>query len=161
MEKFERIENKNAELMRVFAALPESALKVATDLINQAAFIAVTLEDLAESMNADGTTETYTNGKNQTGRKISSDAKLYTQLISKYTTIITRLISLVPEERTKSRPAIIDIAPADDESADRQKKFDAAKERDAAFMDALKAGRVSQIEYKSFCDAWERDNLEA
>lgn len=157
MEKLERIETKKAELMQVFAGLPESALKVAADLINQAAFLAVTLEDLAESMNADGTTETYTNGRNQSGRKISSDAKLYAQLISKYTTIITRLLGLVPAEKTERKPTAIDEM-AKTDADKRAQDHEAQRERDAAYFDALKAGRVTQLEYKSFCDTWDREH---
>lgn len=110
MTKEQRIENKRAELMEVYAGLSENELKVAAGLIDQAAFLGVTLEDLAESITKNGTIEEYTNGKNQSGRKISSDAKLYNSLIAKYTAITTKLLQIVPpapkpKPEAKQRPA--------------------------------------------------------
>ncbi len=99
MEKGERIEAKREELEKLFAGLTENKKKIAGDLISQAAFLGITLEDLAESINKNGTVEEYTNGANQSGRKVSSDAKLYSNLIAKYSAIITKLIKLAPEEK--------------------------------------------------------------
>ena len=100
MKEDERITTKKTELLQIFETLPECKLKVAADLINQAAFVAVTLEDLAEAIQAEGVTEEYTNGSNQAGRKISSNAKMYATLIGKYTSITTKLLALVPEAET-------------------------------------------------------------
>ena len=95
-ERIERIEIKKAELMETFATLPEEKMKVASDLIAQAAFLAVSLEDLSSIIGKEGMTETYTNGKNQSGRKISSNAKMYSSLIGKYNTIVGSLLKIVP-----------------------------------------------------------------
>lgn len=95
----ERIENKKTELMQIFSELPEKKLKVAADLISQAAFMAVTLEDLAKSISEHGTVEEYTNGANQSGRKVSSEAKYYNSLIAKYTAITTKLLQLIPKDK--------------------------------------------------------------
>ena len=75
MDKNKRIELKRVELMESFENLQPEQLKVATDLISQAAFMAVELEDLAELISKEGMTEIYTNGATQSGRKISSNAK--------------------------------------------------------------------------------------
>lgn len=96
MDNTERIEAKKVELLNTFATLPEEKLKVAADLIAQAAFLAVTLEDLAEIIGKEGMTEDYQNGANQSGRKISSNAKMYASLIGKYNTIVTKLLTIVP-----------------------------------------------------------------
>lgn len=103
MEKAERIAEKRAELEKLMAGLTANKKKIAGDLIRQAAFLGVTLEDLAESISINGTTEEYTNGANQSGRKVSSDAKLYSNLITKYSAIITKLIKLAPEEKRPAR----------------------------------------------------------
>lgn len=99
MTKEERITAKIAELMEIYKELPEEKLKVASDLIEQAAFMAVTLDDLSVCINEEGVTEEYTNGANQSGRKISSNAKMYGVLISKYSAIVSRLLKLVPSPK--------------------------------------------------------------
>ena len=96
MDKNERIELKRAELMQSFERLPAEKLKVAEDLIGQAAFMAVELEDLAEIISKEGMTEIYTNGANQSGRKVSSNAKMYGVLIGKYNSIVAQLMKHVP-----------------------------------------------------------------
>ena len=96
MDKNERIELKRAELMQSFETLPAEQLKVAQDLIAQAGFMAVELEDLAEIISKEGMTEVYTNGANQSGRKISSNAKMYGVLIGKYNSVIAKLLAIVP-----------------------------------------------------------------
>ena len=85
MEKDKRIEEKRNELLSVLDTLPEEKKKVASDLIDQASFLSVFLEDLADDIKESGPTEIYTNGRNQSGRKVSSSAKLYSSLIAKYT----------------------------------------------------------------------------
>lgn len=103
MEKSERIQKKREELESVFAELSDDQKQIANNLITQASFLSVTLEDLNEKINENGTTEQYTNGKNQSGTKISSDAKLYSNLISKYTAIITKLLKLTQNCKTNTR----------------------------------------------------------
>ena len=99
MEKSERIAAKRAELEAVLSDLSDEQRKLAADLIGQAAFLSVTLEDLNESITRDGTTEEYTNGRNQAGRKVSSDAKLYAQLIARYSGIVTKLMKFAPTKK--------------------------------------------------------------
>lgn len=96
MDKNERVEKKKAELMRSFETLQPEKLKVAEDLIGQAAFMSVELEDLSEIISKEGMTETYTNGANQSGRKVSSNAKMYGVMISKYNSIVAQLMKHVP-----------------------------------------------------------------
>ena len=74
--------------------------------------MAVTLEDLAAKIQAEGVTEEYTNGANQSGRKISSNAKAYTSLIGKYTTITSKLLQLVPETPRDTAPTFNEIMDA-------------------------------------------------
>lgn len=151
----ERVSEKRAELLDVFADLPAKQLRVASDLIDQAAFMAVTLEDLAESISVNGTVEEYTNGANQSGRKISSDAKLYASLISKYTALVAKLLQLIPEEK---KPAQIQPKPKEEVNSQAAADQERKRAKEAAFFDAVKRGEVKQTEYKSFCVEWERKN---
>ena len=154
----ERTKEKKSILMRIFSEISENQLAVASDLIGQAAFMAVTLEDLAESISMNGTVEEYTNGANQCGRKISSDAKLYASLISKYTAVIDKLMKLIPEERQSARIGFPSAENNQGNSYDA-KKMKRSSERDKAFFAALQAGKIQQSEYRSFCEEWEKEHI--
>ena len=156
MDNNERIELKRAELMKSFETMPPEQLKVATDLIEQAAFLAVSLEDLAEIISQEGMTETYTNGANQSGRKISSNAKMYSALIGKYSTIITKLLKIVPpvpvdKEREKEIQRKIKEMESDRENAYLQALHD-------AFIDACRRGDADHAHYTDFADEWRANN---
>lgn len=153
----ERIEIKKTELMKIFSALPEKQLTVATDLINQAAFMAVTLEDLSEKISINGTVEEYTNGANQSGRKISSDAKLYGSLIAKYTAITTKLLKLIPEEKQIEQPSDIKRMMASQDQESSSEKQLKRKQMEDAFLDAVRKGDIKQVEYREFCKKWENN----
>lgn len=157
MTKEERIENKRAELLQIYADLSENELKVAAGLIDQAAFLSVTLEDLAESITKNGTIEEYTNGKNQSGRKISSDAKLYNSLVAKYTAITTKLLQLVPKAKTeKPERKEQEKNAAADLEAEKRRQRERAKTN--AFLEAVKNGECDQNDYKEFYAAWEKEH---
>lgn len=152
----ERIKAKQAEIMATLDGAEEGKIKIASDLIGQAAFIAVTLEDLAEVIAAEGVTEEYTNGQNQHGRKVSSNAKMYASLISKYDTIVTKLLKLVPKQNSTALPAL--ITPDIRVSKSAMEKNERQRAKEADFFKALKDGDVQQSDYHEFCDEWERQH---
>lgn len=156
MSREERVEAKRADLLEVFADLPEKQLRVASDLIDQAAFMAVTLEDLAVSISENGTVEEYTNGANQSGRKISSDAKLYSSLISKYTALVAKLLQLIPGEKKTAR--IEEPTAEEDPASAAVEAQNRHKAKQDAFFAALKSGEVRQDQYKEFCAAWDQEH---
>lgn len=108
MDMIDRIDEKYKELREVFETLPSEQLKVADDLIRQAAFLSVTLEDLTESISANGVVETYTNGEHQSGTKISSEAKLYSSLIAKYTAVVGKLFKMIPQGSSSPKTRTVD-----------------------------------------------------
>lgn len=67
-------------------------------LLQNAAFMAITLEDLQETINAEGATDEYQNGANQRGMKQSATLQGYNALIKNYTTVIKTLSSVLPPE---------------------------------------------------------------
>ena len=162
MDKNERIEFKRAELIKSFESLPAEQLKVATDLISQAAFIAVELEDLAEIISKEGMTEEYQNGANQRGRKISSNAQIYTTLIEKYKSISFGLLKIVPvpaekpKEKSTVKIAAEEAARAEAES--RNLIYERQRQRDHDFMKAIHDGTATNDSYKEFCADWERQH---
>lgn len=149
MDTTARVEAKKTELLETFAGLSEKQMKVASDLIAQAAFMAVTLEDLSASISENGTVEEYTNGKNQSGRKISSDAKLYASLIAKYTQIVTKLLKIVPKEQKKS-PLVEMRIKKDAEEKARREAEEAWRNREKDFLLAVQQGLLKQDDYRAF-----------
>ena len=102
-KKTTRIKREKERLLEIFHGLDANKLKVCATLIDRAAFITVSLEDLEEELNANGWTETYTNGRNQEGVKKSSAAEAHISLTKNLNTIMKQLLDLVPPAQKASR----------------------------------------------------------
>lgn len=76
--------------------------KAVDSLIKNAAFMAVTLEDLQEEINEDGVTEKYQNDANQFGVKKSSAVEVYNTMIKNHVQVMKQLTDLLPREEPKS-----------------------------------------------------------
>ncbi len=95
-DKKDLITRKKAELLEIFAGCDENKLKVAEPLIQSAAFMAVSLQDLQEQLASVGWTETYQNGNRQSGSKQTAAAVSYLS-VQKQLNVTTRgLLDLVP-----------------------------------------------------------------
>lgn len=69
-------------------------------LIDNAAFMAITLEDLQVDINANGCVSEYKNGENQYGTKKSPEVEVYSNLMQRYLAAVKQLIDLLPTEDT-------------------------------------------------------------
>lgn len=90
----------NAEVKRlnkIFANIDEDKRSLCEQMIQNAAFMAVSLRELQEQIKIDGWVEDYQNGANQKGRKTGSAAVLYTKLINNYRQVIGDLCKLLPK----------------------------------------------------------------
>ena len=74
-----------------------------TPLIQNAAFLKVTLEDLQTEINSQGCVDTYQNGTAQSGKKASAEISAYNTSLKNYTTIIEKLDKMLPPEQKKSK----------------------------------------------------------
>lgn len=97
MEKRERIEAEKKRLIRVFMKVGVKEKKAVSELVANAAFMSVTLQDLQESINKEGTVVEYQNGENQWGTKKNPDVETYNTMIKNYTMIIKQLTDLLPK----------------------------------------------------------------
>ena len=102
-KKTTRIKRETERLLAIFNGLDANKLKVCGTLIERAAFITVSLEDLEEELNANGWTETYTNGKNQEGIKKAAAAEAHISLTKNLHAIMKQLLDLVPPAQKASR----------------------------------------------------------
>lgn len=98
LEKKKRVKKKYNILKKIFADLEGNLFKVACDLIQNAAFMAVTMEDLQEIINEKGATEEYQNGENQKGVKKSSEVEVYNTMAKNYSGYIRQLTDMLPKE---------------------------------------------------------------
>ena len=102
-KKETRIKKEKCRLLDIFAGLDPNKLKACSALIDRAAFITVSLEDLEIELNAKGWTETYTNGRNQEGVKKSAAAEAHISLTKNLNAIIKQLLDIVPPAQKASR----------------------------------------------------------
>ena len=104
-EKMERIDSERERLQEVFKDLEPNKLRTCQALIDRAAFITVSLEDLEEQLNETGWVETYQNGENQYGMKKSAAADVHISLTKNLNAIVKQLLELVPPAQKESRLA--------------------------------------------------------
>lgn len=98
-----RVKKEKARLMELFKDLEPNKLQTCTALIDRAAFITVSLEDLEAQLNEIGWTEYYQNGETQSGWKKSAAADVHISLTKNLNTIIKQLLELVPPAQKASR----------------------------------------------------------
>lgn len=103
MDKTAQVQNEYRKLRRLYKSLPANQLRLVDPLIQNAAFLQVTLAELQTQINAEGYTDEYQNGREQSGRKASATLQSYTAACKQYTAIIDRLTKLLPPAQTKSK----------------------------------------------------------
>ena len=100
----QRIKSELSRLNRILKATkkkngPEPTPKImaAKGLIENAAFMAIHLQDLQVELNERGCVEEYRNGENQHGMKKSAAADIYTTMYKNYIATIKQLADLAPD----------------------------------------------------------------
>ena len=100
-DKERKIKKEKNRLVRVFKYLDKNKLITVQSLINTAAYIAITLEEIQEIINREGYISKYKNGANQYGKKQSEAVEIYIALTRNQSTIIKQLVDLAPPEKRK------------------------------------------------------------
>ena len=103
MKKTTRIKREKDRIMEVFKDLEPNKLQTCAALIDRAAYITISLEDLEEQLNDSGWVETYQNGENQYGLKKSAAADVHISLTKNLNAIIKQLLELAPPAKKESR----------------------------------------------------------
>lgn len=102
-KKETRIKKERERLLEIFKDLEENKLSTCLPLIDRAAFITVSLEDLEVQLNATGWIEPYQNGEKQSGMKKAAAADVHISLTKNLNVIIKQLLDMVPPAQKKSR----------------------------------------------------------
>ena len=95
-----RIKRERERLLEIFSELDEKRRNTAVSLIENAAFMTVTLEDLRKTISENGVVSEYQNGENQFGTKKSPEVEVYNTMIKNFTTIIKTPCDMLPEAST-------------------------------------------------------------
>ena len=92
-----RIKRERDRLLEIFSELDEKRRNTAVSLIENAAFMTVTLKDLRKTISENGVVSENQNGDNQFGTKKSPELEVYNTMIKNFTTIIKTLCDMLPE----------------------------------------------------------------
>lgn len=97
-----RINRERERLEKMFAELDEKRRDTAQSLLENAAFMTVTLADLRKTITEKGVVSEYQNGENQRGTKKSPEVEVYNTMIKNYTAIIKTLCDMLPAENAEA-----------------------------------------------------------
>ena len=95
-EKAKRIKRELTRLRKSFKPLPEDKRRLAEGLMQEAAFMRVTLEETREIIDREGVIELFEQGKQRFLREHPA-TKVYAALINRYSAVVKQLIDLLPD----------------------------------------------------------------
>lgn len=104
--KEKRISQELARISVFFEEVDANQRAIVSPLLQNAAFMKVTLEDLQEIINTEGVTEVYQNGANQHGVKQSATLQSYNALVKNFAAVIRTLSQLLPPEKKAPSPIV-------------------------------------------------------
>ena len=107
LDKDALIKKEVTKLTNIFKNLSTGTKNSITNLINEAAFMSVSLSELRKIINEKGYTEIYQNGENQKGVKKSAEVDIYNSLIKHYMAIMKQLLELLPKSEVAVAENII------------------------------------------------------
>jgi hypothetical protein len=96
--KNKRIKVEIKRLNNFYKNLSEELKKTYKSLIENAAFMIVSLEDLQREINLNGYTSLYKNGENQFGTKKSPEIEIYLTMIKNYVLLVKQLNDFLPDK---------------------------------------------------------------
>jgi len=99
--KYERIENEKKRLNRLILKADAKVKKAVKSLIENIAFMSITLQDLQDQINANGVVSEYQNGENQWGTKKSPEVEIYNSMLKNHMVAMRQLTDLIPKTSTK------------------------------------------------------------
>ena len=101
-KKNTNMKKEKQKLNKIFSKVDKNKKTIVEKLIDNVAFMSVTLDDLKEDIKTYGVKETYMNGSNQFGFKESIESKTYNTMLKNYMNAVKQLIDLLPDEEKKN-----------------------------------------------------------
>lgn len=102
LSKDSLIKREKKRLLAIFQKLEKDKLDTAESLIENAAFMTITLKELSKTINEKGCVSEYQNGENQWGTKKSPEVEVYNAMVKNYTMIVKTLCDMLPESNPEA-----------------------------------------------------------
>jgi len=96
IEKENQIKKEIHKLRRLFKNLPKDKMKAADGLIQEAAFMKVTLEETRHVIDQEGILEKFEQGAQKFLREHPA-TKVYNTMIQRYATVCKQLFDMIPD----------------------------------------------------------------
>ena len=129
ISKEKRIKEELTRVSLYFENAADNEKAIISPLIQNAAFMKVTLEDLQEIINTEGVTEAYQNGANQHGIKPSAALQSYNNLMKVFASVIKTLSSYLPPEEKKRVSTLFGWTPQEKTEEELEKERQREEER--------------------------------
>ncbi len=97
-EKAKRIKRELTRLRKSFKPLPEDKRRLAEGLMQEVAFMRVTLEETREIIDREGVIELFEQGKQRFLREHPA-TKVYASLVNRYSAVVKQLVDLLPDPK--------------------------------------------------------------
>lgn len=96
--KQQEIKKEITKINRLFKDMDPKIKKSVSSIIDNAAFMAVTLRELQDSLNKNGLICEYQNGENQWGTKKAPEVEIYNTMIKNFISAMKSLTDLLPKD---------------------------------------------------------------
>lgn len=103
LTKDELVKKELNKIKRTFREMEAGTKKLNEKLMYNAAWLAVSLDELTKTMDKDGVVIEYKNGANQWGTKKSPESELYTSWSKQYATIMKQLSDFLPKNGNNTK----------------------------------------------------------
>lgn len=100
LEKEKKIKSEINRLKKIYKDFPKDKVKVLEGLIQEAAFMKISLEEMREDLLTNGLTELFEQGSQRFDRE-RPQVKIYTTFMQRYSGVMKQLIDLLPAEQKK------------------------------------------------------------
>ena len=100
-EKLKKISAEKKRLTKLFSQIDDGLIKTVRSLIENAAFMAITLAEIQDEINYNGCVSTYQNGENQWGTKKSPEVEIYNTMVKNHMQVMKQLTDLMPKSVLK------------------------------------------------------------
>lgn len=102
-EKEKAIRKEKNKLKKIFKDIDANKLTFCMTLIERLAWLTVSVKELEDKIDIEGTTIPYDNGGGQSGIKDNPDVKTLIQYTRNITVITKQLVDLVPASQKKTK----------------------------------------------------------
>ncbi|HAU4854971.1 TPA: hypothetical protein ACVT6H_003449 [Clostridioides difficile] len=98
LEKEKKIKQEVSRLKKNYKDLEKEKIKILDGLVNEAAFLKISLEETREILTKEGLTEIFKQGKQEFERE-RLQVKIYLNFMKLYSSVMKQLIDIIPSDK--------------------------------------------------------------